>query len=97
MNREEIYYKRGLHIINKLLNIFSNDNSFYKKRLMFMEEELKTYANYPDIATKDGNALSLTGLVTLLGMNKENVEDSEKHSNYNFSRFIFISCDFISL
>lgn len=87
MNNSEIYYKRGLHIINKLLNIFSNDDSFYKKRLMFMEEEFKRYANFYDIALKDTNAFSMTGLVTLLGLNKENVEDTEKNANYNFSRF----------
>lgn len=87
MNNGEIYYKRGLHIINKLLNIFSNDDSFYKKRLLFMEEEFKRYANFYDVALKDTNAFSMTGLVTLLGLNKENVEDTEKNANYNFSRF----------
>lgn len=87
MNNNEIYYKRGLHIIDKLLNIFSNDNTFYKKRLMFMEEEFKRHANFYDIAIKDNNAFTMTGLVTLLGMNKENVEDTKKNVNYNFSRF----------
>lgn len=87
MSNSEIYYKRGMHTIDKLLNIFSNDDSFYKKRLMFMEEEFKRYANFYELALKDTNAFSMTGLVTLLGLNKENVEDTEKNANYNFSRF----------
>ncbi len=33
MNEKNLYYKRGMYIIDKMLKQFNNDNTFYKKRL----------------------------------------------------------------
>ena len=33
MNEKNLYYKRGMYIIDKLLNLYSNDSTFYKKRI----------------------------------------------------------------
>lgn len=87
MENNELYYKRGLYMIDKLLKLFTNDSSFYIKRECFVENEFMRYSNFKDIAAKDARAFVLTGLVALLGMNKENIEKLDKNSDYNFNIF----------
>ncbi len=85
MTNNELYYKRGLYMIDKLLNTYSNNSSFYKEREKFVEKEFLRYCNYKEIASRDIKSFTLTSLVALLGMNKENIERFDKNANYDFS------------
>ena len=87
MDNSEIYYKRGLYMIDKLLDIYTNDNSFYKKREILIEKEFIRYSNFRELVNKDIKSFTLTGLVALLGMNKENIERFDKNTNYDFDIF----------
>ena len=81
------YYKRGLYMINKLLNTFKNDSSFYKKREELVEKEYLRYSNFTSLVAVDIRAFTLTSLVALLGLNKENIENIDKNAEYNFIIF----------
>ena len=85
MGNNELYYKRGLYMIDKFLKEFTNDSSFYRKRASLVEREYLRYSNFKEIASKDMNSFILTGLVAILGMNKENIERIDKHADYDFS------------
>ena len=85
MNEKNLYYKRGLYIINKLLKTFYNDTTFYKNRLDFFKIELQRMSNNKNIVDKDFNSFYITSLVSLIGLNKENIENINKHNDYNLS------------
>lgn len=85
MNENNLYYKRGMHIIDKLLKNFNNDSTFYKNRLEFSKSELKRMFTNKDLVDKDINSFYITSLVVLLGLNKENIENLNKHNNYDLS------------
>ena len=67
MGNNELYYKRGLYMIDKFLKEFTNDSSFYRKRASLVEREYLRYSNFKEIASKDMNSFILTGLVAILG------------------------------
>lgn len=87
MNENNLYYRRSMYIIDKLLNTYTNDSSFYKKRGELFEKELKRMNFNDDLAIKDMNSLFITSLVALLGLNKENIEALDKHKNYEIIHF----------
>lgn len=83
MNKRNLYYRRGMFIIDKLLKNFSNDSSFYKNRASLMSLELQRMNNNKDLMVKDINSFYITAMVSLLGINKENIENMNKHDDYD--------------
>lgn len=83
MNEKNLYYKRGMYIIDKLLNIFSNDSTFYKKRIELIKNELQRCNTNKQLMIKDINSFYITAMVSLIGLNKENIEKMNKHSDYD--------------
>ena len=83
MNEKNLYYKRGMYIIDKLLNIFSNDSSFYKKRVELIKNELQRCSTNKQLMIKDINSFYITAMVSLIGLNKDNIEKMNKHNDYN--------------
>jgi len=84
MNKNNLYYKRGMFIIDKLLNNYSNDASFYKNRTLLLSKEIQRMSNNKQLMVKDINSFYITAMVSLLGINKENIENMNKHDNYDF-------------
>ena len=82
-NLEVKHYKRGRHLINKLINNFPD--GIYSKELekAFVEKELKRHINFR-IASFDYFNFAFLVSVTLLGLNKEAIERTEKHNEYNY-------------
>ena len=87
MNKNNLYYKRGMHVIDKLLKIFNNDSTFYKNRMELLKSELRRMNTNSDIVNKDINSFSITVMAALFGLNKENIENMNKHGNYFLSEF----------
>lgn len=85
MNEDNLYYKRGMYIIDKLLKIFNNDTTFYKKRDELIRSELNRIKTNRELVCKDYNSFYITSLTALLGINKENIEQTNKHDNYKIS------------
>ena len=82
MDENNTYYRRGMHIIDKLLKTYTNDSTFYKKRIELMKDEMRRFRNNGSLMVKDVNSIYITAFVALLGLNKENIENIDKHSNY---------------
>jgi len=87
MNEDNLYYKRGIYIIDKLLRIFNNDSTFYKNRDEYLRVELNRLKTNDKIVCKDFNSFFITSLTALLGINKENIEQTNKHNDYNIHFF----------
>ena len=82
MDENNTYYRRGMHIIDKLLKTYTNDSTFYKKRIELMKDEMRRFRNNGSLMVKDVNSIYITAFVALLGLNKENIENIDKHSKY---------------
>ena len=82
-NLEVKHYKRGRYLINKLINNFPG--GIYSKELEkeFIDKELQRYINF-NIAHFDYLNFAFLTSVALLGLNKESIEKSEKHNEYNY-------------
>lgn len=87
MNRNNLYFRRGMHVIDKLLKIFNNDSTFYKNRIELLKSELRRMNTNSDLVNKDINSFSITVIAALFGLNKENIENINKHGNYSLSEF----------
>ena len=87
MNKNNLYYKRGMHTIDKLLKTFQNDSTFYKNRMELLKSELRRMNTNSDIVNKDIDSFSITVIAALFGLNKENIENMNKHGNYFLSEF----------
>lgn len=85
MNENNLYYRRGMYIIDKMLKQFNNDNTFYKKRLEFIKMELNRLCTNKNLVEKDINSFYITSLSALMGLNKENIENMNRHRDYNLS------------
>lgn len=83
MNEKKLYYKRGMHIIDKLVKVFSNDSTFYKKRMELLKLELQRFSGNEQLMIKDINSFYITAMISLIGLNKENIEKMNKHGNYD--------------
>lgn len=84
-------------MIDKMLRTFNNDSSFYKNRLEFLKKELQRMEINPPLLCKDINSFSITAITALLGLNKENIENLDKHGNYekfSFSKKMLESINF---
>lgn len=83
MNENNLYYKRGMYIIDKLLKAYYNDSTFYKNRMELAKMELQRFSNNKSLMVKDINSFYITAMVSLFGLNKENIENMNKHENYD--------------
>lgn len=87
MYKNNLYYKRGIYYIDKLLKMFNNDSTFYKNRAELLKIEINRMSTNKNLVNKDINSFYITALVSLLGLNKENIEKMDKHGNYSLSEF----------
>ena len=78
---EELHYKRSMHMLNKLLNLFPDGRYNKSVETEFSKREMKRIHTC-DIGLFDYNNLIFLLSVALLGLNKESVEESEKHNEY---------------
>jgi len=80
-NYEELHYKRAMHMLNKILDLFPDGKYNKNKEIEFSLREMKRI-HVTDIAVFDYNNLLFLLSVALLGLNKEAIEKSEKHNEY---------------
>lgn len=85
MNENNLYYKRGMYLIDKLLNTYSNNPTFYNKRKQLSLTELKRIMTNRELVGKDINSFNITALTSLFGINKENIENTNKHDDYDIN------------
>ena len=81
MDAYERYYRRSYNAINKLIEVYRNG---YRKEdtLKFREELKNKYYSNPKIAQSEFNNIMFTIMITLLGLNKEAIENTGKIIEY---------------
>lgn len=81
---EEKQYKRCEYIIDKLKRTFPNYIYNKDNEQELIEKEIIRVRNFNDLAYYDIINISFLISVALLGLNKENIEKNDKHSDYEY-------------
>lgn len=81
---EEKHYKRSKYMIEKIKKTFPNGIYNKKQEQQLIQKELIRYQSVNDLATYDFINIGFLIGVALLGLNKESIERSEKHSEYEY-------------
>jgi hypothetical protein len=81
MDAYERYYRRSYNAINRLIEAYKNG---YNKSntLKFRQELINQYKNIPKIAESEFQNIMFTTMISLLGLNKEAIENTGKIIEY---------------
>lgn len=82
-NSEILHYKRGMFFVNKLFNLFPD--GIYNKQFEedFVKKEINRFFNY-SIARFDLHNFMFLCTVSLMGLNKENMEKCKNIKDYKY-------------
>lgn len=95
MDAYERYYRRSYNTINRLIEVYKNG---YNKEntLRFRQELINKYYSNPKVAQSEFNNIMFTIMISLLGLNKEAIENTGKIIEYkknnnevDLSKFVF--------
>ena len=82
MTSEEKYYRRTYNLLNDLIDTYSNGFD-KKKTLNFWKDNLVEVVKNRTILEEKRDGLLLTIVISLLGINKESIENTNKFLEYN--------------
>ena len=81
MDAYERYYRRSYNAINRLIEVYKN-GYIKEDTLKFIEELKSKYLSNPKVAQSEINNIMFTTMIALLGLNKEEIENTGKITEY---------------
>lgn len=81
---EILHYKRGIHIINKFMKIFGDGKYCVEKEKQFLLSEYERISK-TEIGLYDSNNFLFICCATLMGLNKESIENSSNNIDYKYN------------